>query len=156
MRREPVTPDVLHDEILKAIAARGGVRTYPRHTIIIHEGERADTFFIILSGKVKGLAVTGVQRSQAAPEIPALAETLSGYEAASWYGIVVPARTPHAVIARLHTDIAKTLQQSDVRQRFLSLGGDIVSGGPEDLVKTMRGGTEKWGKLVKEIDARGR
>ena len=110
----------------------------------------------IRSGRLKGLAVTGVQRSQAAPEIPALAETLSGYEAASWYGIVVPARTPQAVIARLHTDIAKALQQSDVRQRFLSLSGDIVSGGPEDLGKTMRGGTEKWGKLVKEIDARGR
>ena len=53
MRREPVSPDVLQDEILKAIAARGGVRTYPRNTIIINEGERSDTFFIILSGRVK-------------------------------------------------------------------------------------------------------
>lgn len=53
MRREPVTPDVLHDSLLEAIAARGGVRTYPRGSIIINEGERSDTFFIILSGKVK-------------------------------------------------------------------------------------------------------
>lgn len=53
MRREPVTPDVLHDEVLEAIAVRGGVRSYARKTIIINEGERADTFFIILSGKVK-------------------------------------------------------------------------------------------------------
>lgn len=53
MRREPVTPEVLPDGILKAIAARGGVRTYPRHSIIINEGERSDTFFIILSGRVK-------------------------------------------------------------------------------------------------------
>jgi CRP/FNR family transcriptional regulator, cyclic AMP receptor protein len=53
MRREPVTPDVLQDEILKGVAARGGVRTFPRHSIIISEGERSDTFFIILSGKVK-------------------------------------------------------------------------------------------------------
>lgn len=110
----------------------------------------------IKSGRLKGLAVTGTKRSQAAPEIPALAETLPGYEAASWYGIVVPARTPQPVIARLHGEIAKTLQQPDVRQRFLSLGGDIVSGGPDDLGKTMRGGTEKWGALVKEIEARGR
>ena len=111
---------------------------------------------VIRSGRLKALAVTSTQRSQAAPEIPALAETLPGYEAASWYGIVVPARTPLPVIARLHADIAKALQQPDVRQRFLSLGGDIVAGGPADLAKTMRGGTEKWGKLVKEIDARGR
>ncbi len=53
MRREAVTPDVLHDSLLKAVAARGGVRTYPRNSIIINEGERSDTFFIILSGKVK-------------------------------------------------------------------------------------------------------
>ena len=110
----------------------------------------------IRSGRLKGLAVTGTQRSQAAPEIPALAETLPGYEAASWYGIVVPARTPQPVIARLHSEIAKALQQADVRQRFLSLGGDIVSGGPDELGKTMRGGTAKWGTLVKEIDARGK
>lgn len=107
----------------------------------------------IKSGRLKGLAVTGAKRSQAAPEIPALTETLPGYEAASWYGIVVPAQTPKPVIARLHTEIAKALQQPDVRQRFMSLGGDIVSGGPDDLGKTMRGGTEKWGNLVKEIDA---
>ena len=108
----------------------------------------------IKSARLKGLAVTGAQRSQAAPDIPALAETLPGYEAASWYGIVVPARTPSAVIARLHADIAKALQQPDVRQRLLSLGGDIVSGGPEELGKVMRGGTEKWSKLVREIDTR--
>jgi len=107
----------------------------------------------IKSGRLKGLAVTGTQRSQAAPDIPAMTETLPGYEAASWYGIVVPARTPQAVIARLHGEIAKTLQLPDIRQRFLSLGGDIVSGGPADLGKTMRAGTEKWGALVKEIDA---
>ncbi len=111
---------------------------------------------IIRSGRLKALAVTSSKRSQAAPEIPALAETLPGYEAASWYGIVVPARTPLPVIARLHAAIATALQQPDVRQRFLSLGGDIVAGDPAELAKTMRGGTQKWGKLVQEIDARGR
>jgi len=107
----------------------------------------------IRAGRLRALAVTGAQRSQAAPDIPALAETLPGYEAASWYGIVLPTRTPSAVIARLHREIAKALQDSDVKQRFLNLGGDIVSGGPGDLAKTMRAGTEKWGRLVKEIDS---
>jgi tripartite-type tricarboxylate transporter receptor subunit TctC len=108
----------------------------------------------IRAGRLRALAVTGAQRSQAAPDIPALAETLPGYEAASWYGIVVPNRTPAPVIARLNTEIAKALQQPDVKQRFLFLGGDVVSGGPAELAKTMRGGTEKWGKLVREIDSR--
>ena len=53
MQREPVTPDVLQDELLEAIAARGSVRTYPARTIIINEDERSDTFYIILSGRVK-------------------------------------------------------------------------------------------------------
>lgn len=110
----------------------------------------------IKTARLKGLAVTSAKRSQAAPEIPALAETLPGYEAASWYGIVVPAQTPKAVIAKLHAAINKTLQQPDVRQRFLGLGGDVVAGGPDDLGKVMRGGADKWGKLVKEIEAQGR
>jgi len=60
------------------------------------------------------------------------------------------------VIARLHADINKALQDAEVRKRFLGLGGDIVAGGPDDLGKTMRGGTEKWGKLVRDIEAQGR
>lgn len=108
----------------------------------------------IRAGRLRALAVTSVERSQAAPDIPALAETLPGYEAASWYGIVVPTRTPAPVIARLNAEIAKALQQPDVKQRFLFLGGDVVSGGPAELAKTMRGGTEKWAKLVREIDSR--
>ena len=69
----------------------------------------------IKSARLKGLAVTSEKRSQAAPDIPALAETLPGYEAASWYGIVVPAQTPRTVIARLYADISKALQEPDVR-----------------------------------------
>jgi len=110
----------------------------------------------INAGRLKALAVTSVKRTQTAPEIPALAETLPGYEAASWYGIVVPSRTPKAIIARLNGDIGKALQMADVKQRFLALGGDIVSGSPEDLGRTMRAGSQKWAKLVREIETHGR
>lgn len=110
----------------------------------------------IKSARLKGLAVTSEKRSQAAPEIPALAETLPGFEAASWYGIVVPVQTPKPLVARLNASIDKALREQDVRQRFLSLGGDIVAGGPAALDKAMRGGTAKWGSLVKEIEAQGR
>ncbi len=110
----------------------------------------------IKAGRLKALAVTSAKRTQAAPEIPALAETLPGYEAASWYGIVVPARTPKPVVARLHAELVKTVQMPDVQQRFLGLGGDIVGGSPDDLGRTMRGGAQKWSKLVREIEAQGR
>lgn len=110
----------------------------------------------IKAGRVKAFAVTSAKRSAAAPEIPAMAETLPGYEAASWYGVVVPARTPKTIVTRLHSEIIKALQLPDVRQRLLGLGGDIVAGSPEDLGRTMRAGADKWGKLVREIDAAGR
>ena len=110
----------------------------------------------IKAGRLKALAVTGARRSAAAPEIPALADTLPGYEAASWYGIAVPVRTPKTVIVKLHAEIDKALQQPDTRQRLLALGGDIVAGGPDDLGRTMRAGADKWGKLVREIEAQGR
>jgi tripartite-type tricarboxylate transporter receptor subunit TctC len=110
----------------------------------------------IRSGRLKALAVTGAKRTQAAPDIPALAETLAGYEAASWYGIVVPTRTPKTVISRLNADIGKALQMTDVQQRFLALGGDVVGGSPEELGRTMRAGSQKWSKLVHEIELRSR
>ena len=110
----------------------------------------------IKAGRLRALAVTGARRSPAAPEIPVLADTLPGYEAASWYGIVVPVLTPKAVIAKLHAEIVKALQLPDTQQRLLSLGGDIVAGSPADLGRTMRAGADKWGKLVREIEAQGR
>jgi tripartite-type tricarboxylate transporter receptor subunit TctC len=110
----------------------------------------------IKAGRLKALAVTSAKRTQAAPEVPALAETLPGYEAASWYGIVVPARTSKPIVARLHAELVKAVQMPDVQQRFLGLGGDIVGGSPDDLGRTMRGGAQKWSKLVREIEAQGR
>jgi tripartite-type tricarboxylate transporter receptor subunit TctC len=110
----------------------------------------------IKSARLKGLAVTSEKRAPAAPDIPALAETLPGFEAASWYGIVVPAKTPKSVIATLHGAISTALGEADVRKRFAALGGDIVAGGPAELDRAMRGGTAKWGALVKEIEAQGR
>jgi tripartite-type tricarboxylate transporter receptor subunit TctC len=108
----------------------------------------------IKAGRLKAIAVTSAKRTRAAPEIPAVAETLPGYEAANWYGMVVPARTPKAIIARLNAEIVKALAQPDIQQRFLGLGGDMATGSIEDLERTMKNGREKWSKLVAEIEKR--
>jgi tripartite-type tricarboxylate transporter receptor subunit TctC len=110
----------------------------------------------IKAGRLKAIAVTSAKRTQAAPDIPTMAETLPGYEAASWYGIVVPSRTPKPVVATLNAHIVKALQLPDVQQRFLNLGGDIASGSADELARTMKNGAQKWAKLVREIEAQGR
>jgi tripartite-type tricarboxylate transporter receptor subunit TctC len=110
----------------------------------------------IKTGRLKGLAVTSEKRTQAAPDIPPMAETLPGYEAASWYGLIAPSRTPKPVLATLNAHVVKALQLPDVQQRFLNLGGDIASGSADELTRTMKNGAQKWGKLVKEIEAQGR
>jgi tripartite-type tricarboxylate transporter receptor subunit TctC len=110
----------------------------------------------IKTGRLKALAVTSAKRTRAAPEIPAMAETLPGYEAANWYGVVVPVRTPAPIVAKLGAEFRKALTQPDVQQRFLGLGGDIAAGTPEDLDRTMKAGRQKWAKLVREIEAQHR
>ena len=68
----------------------------------------------------------------------------------------MPTGTPKAVITRLHAEITQAQQFADTRERLLNLGGDIVAGTPEDLGRTMRAGADKWGSLVRAIEAQGR
>ena len=72
----------------------------------------------VRGGKLKGLGVTSAQRSKAAPEIPAIAETVPGYVATSWYGIGAPAGTPEPILARLEAAIAEALKSPDIQKRW--------------------------------------
>lgn len=104
---------------------------------------------LIRAGRLKALAVTGAARSRAAPDIPTMAETLPGYDAANWYGIVVPAKTPRQVIARLNAEAGKILQMPEVQERLLDLGMDVVGAPPQVLAQKMKAEGEKWRGLLK-------
>jgi tripartite-type tricarboxylate transporter receptor subunit TctC len=105
----------------------------------------------IKSGKVVALGVTSSKRSVAAPQIPTIAEAgLAGYELAPWHGILAPAGTPKAIIAKIHGDVVKALATPDIRSRLIALGIDnIVGSTPEELARFVRAETQKYGKLVK-------
>jgi tripartite-type tricarboxylate transporter receptor subunit TctC len=105
----------------------------------------------IKSGKVVALGVTSSKRSVAAPQIPTIAEAgLPGYELAPWHGILAPAGTPKAIIAKIHGDVVKALATPDIRSRLIALGIDnIVGSTPEELARFVRAETQKYGKLVK-------
>lgn len=105
----------------------------------------------IRAGRVKPLAVNGAQRSPAAPDIPAMAEFLPGYEGSSWYGIVVPRNTPAELVARLNGDIVRALKQDDLRQRMASQGAEVVGSSPEQFASEMREGRDRWDGLIRQL-----
>lgn len=104
----------------------------------------------VKSGAVRGIAVTTVKRSSAMPELPTIAETLPGYDASTWGGILAPAGTPKDVVARLNSSINAALKMEDVRSRLMGAGIEIQGGTPEAFAEVIRIEVDKWGRIVKE------
>lgn len=104
----------------------------------------------IRAGKLRALAVTGAKRSQAAPDIPTVAEAgVKGYQHASWVGLLAPAKTPKPVIDRLHAESVKILARSDVRNGFLKSGMEAEGNSPKEFADNIVREVEQWKKLVK-------
>jgi tripartite-type tricarboxylate transporter receptor subunit TctC len=114
------------------------------HVDIMFEGGGIN---YIRDGKVRGLAVTSLKRTVNAPGLPTMNEAgVPGYEAAIWFGIVAPAETPRAIIARLSADIGKVLNQPQFRERLSTL--DIAPGTPEAFGRHIRSEIPKWRKVI--------
>ncbi len=112
----------------------------------------------IRSGKLKALAVTSAKRSDAIPELPTIEEaggpTLKGFEASSWFGLVVPAGTPAEIASRLQAETAKALASPALKER-LQTQGAIPSGmSSADFAKFIAAETAKWARVVKAANAK--
>ncbi|HEV2008170.1 MAG TPA: tripartite tricarboxylate transporter substrate binding protein [Burkholderiales bacterium] len=102
------------------------------------------------TGKLRPLAVTGAQRSPAAPEVPTIAESgFPGFEATAWYGVLAPAGTPQRVVIRLHDEIVRVLKMPDVKERLENVGFELVGGTPEAFGAYIKTEIQKWAKVVK-------
>lgn len=108
----------------------------------------------IKSGKVRGLAVTSAKRSALLPDLPTVGETLPGYSASGWYGLLAPAGTPKPVITRLHAEAVKALRAPDVVDKLSSQGAEPVASSPEEFAAFIRSETDKWANLVKVANMR--
>jgi tripartite-type tricarboxylate transporter receptor subunit TctC len=108
----------------------------------------------VKAGKLRGLAITGPKRSPSFPDLPAIAETVPGYEVVNWFGILAPAGTPRAVVARINEAMIAALASPALRQRLAAQGADAVGGAPEDFGKVIRADFAKWGKVVKASGAK--
>jgi tripartite-type tricarboxylate transporter receptor subunit TctC len=102
----------------------------------------------INAGKLRALAVTTPTRLSILPNIPTVAETVSGYDASSWYGIGAPQNTPPEIVNRLNTEINAAFADAKIKARFTELGGTMLPGSPADFRKLLTDETEKWGTVI--------
>lgn len=108
----------------------------------------------IKAKSIKALAITTAKRVEGAADIPTVAETVPGYEAVAWYGLVVPAGTPKEAIAKLNEEANRALRSEDVRRRYADLGAEAVGGTPEDLDRQIRSELKKWSEVVARTGAK--
>ena len=101
------------------------------------------------AGKLRPLAVTTLARSEALPDIPAINESVPGFESSTWYGLAAPMGTPAAVIDTLNKEINAALADPAMSKRFADLGGVPIPGSAADFGKLIADETEKWAKVVK-------
>ncbi|MGE5524958.1 MAG: tripartite tricarboxylate transporter substrate binding protein [Rhodospirillaceae bacterium] len=104
----------------------------------------------VRANRLRALGVTTARRSAAAPDVPSIAESgVPGYDHGPWNGMLVPARTPKAIIARLNAVVAKAAQAQDVRTTLLHEGAEPVGNSPEAFGAIIREETVKWAKVIR-------
>jgi tripartite-type tricarboxylate transporter receptor subunit TctC len=105
----------------------------------------------VKSGRLRVLAVLSPNRAALLPDVPTLAESgFPGFEASVWYGLVAPAATPKAVVERLHAEVQKALQTSQMRERMTAVGGEVLPASAEQFAALIRSDRLRYAKVVHE------
>ncbi|MCX7229531.1 MAG: tripartite tricarboxylate transporter substrate binding protein [Burkholderiales bacterium] len=108
----------------------------------------------IQRGQLRALAVTSPARSPAFPDLPTLGESgVRGMEVSPWFGLLAPAATPAATVARINADVNALLAMADVRERFAASGADVLSGSPERFAELLREDLARWARVVRQSGA---
>ena len=105
----------------------------------------------VKSGKLRALGVTSPKRLAVLPDMPAIAETLPGYQVVSWYGLLTTSGTPRPVIDLLNRETIKAIEQPELNSRLRALGLDPETSTPEAFGELIRSEYDKWGKLTKQL-----
>jgi tripartite-type tricarboxylate transporter receptor subunit TctC len=100
-------------------------------------------------GKLRGLAVTSAKRTPLAPDVPAVAEELKGFELIAWFALMAPAGTPPEIVQRLHDVTVKGIGKAEVKEKFAAIGTDVAPLNPGELAKFIQSEIAHWAKLVK-------
>ena len=109
----------------------------------------------IKGGKVRAIVVASAKRSPALPNVPTVAESgLAGFDADSWYGLLMPAGSPPAIVQRVNAEVNKLLSIPDVRERIGAEGGEALGGTPERFSALLKAELTKWGEAVRQSGAK--
>jgi tripartite-type tricarboxylate transporter receptor subunit TctC len=108
----------------------------------------------VKAGRIKALAIGAARRIPQLPDAPTVAETLPGFAAQSWVGMLVPAGTPKEVVARLNSETAKALADSVVRGKLQAQGFDVVGSTPAEFLAFARTESQKWAKVIRDYNIR--
>jgi tripartite-type tricarboxylate transporter receptor subunit TctC len=108
----------------------------------------------VRTGKLRGLAVTTAMRSDALPELPAISESIQGYEVSSWYGIGAPRNTPAEIVEKLNREVNAGLADAKTKARLADQGGIVMPGTAADFGKLIANETEKWGSVIRAANIR--
>ena len=109
---------------------------------------------MVQEGRLRALAVSGAHRAPAAPELPTIAETLPGFTAVAWFGVLAPAGTPAAVIARLSAEFDRIIHEPDTEKQFAAIGGEPVGGSPASFAAFIHQEVSRWIRVAKEAGIR--
>jgi tripartite-type tricarboxylate transporter receptor subunit TctC len=105
------------------------------------------------NGKLRPLAVSGAYRSKVLPDLPTIAETgVAGYDFTTWYGVLAPAKTPSAIIRKLHVNIVNAVRTPDLAQRFAYEGAEGVASTPAEFAAHIHAELARWSNVVKNAE----
>ena len=105
-------------------------------------------------GKVRAIAVTSLERWFTAPEIPAIAETVPGYQAMSWHGVAFPAATPPAIVEKLSAAIQRAMATPEMQDKYAAGGSRATAMTPQQFAAFIRDDTERWAPAIRASGAR--
>lgn len=118
--------------------------------IPLYAGPMITALPFVKSGRLKALGVTSRKRSSILPEVPAIAETIAGYESDSWQGVLAPKRTPPAIIELLQKEIAAILRQPEIRERLAGQGAEPLGTTPAEFDAYIKTETAKYAKVIRD------
>jgi len=104
---------------------------------------------LVKGGQLKLIAVAAAKRMASLPDVPAIAETLPGFEAAAWYAIVAPPKTPQAIVDKINADTNEALKSPEILERLPNFSAEPVGGTPQATAAYMREEIERWHKVIK-------